>query len=168
MLFTLLPIIILGLFDRDVSDHMALRCRLSQKRVFAWPGCSFYVRYPELYATSRQRTQFNPWVFAGWLVNSVFHSAVIVLVVAASHGDGIGDGTGQNQGLWYSPFWEWHSTPFSLMTSFLAHALKVHGLARLYSSTCSGHFQAGARNQVLVLSPPHRYVTRSVPHYLLV
>lgn len=82
VLFTLLPVIVVGFFDRDVSDHMALR-------------------YPGLYATSRQRTQFNLWVFLGWLVNSVLHSIVVVVVVAFSHGDGIGDQTGQPQGLWY-------------------------------------------------------------------
>lgn len=82
VLFTLLPVIIVGFFDRDVSDRMALR-------------------YPGLYGTSRQRTQFNIWVFLGWLVNSVFHSVVVVVVIAFIHYDGIGDASGKNQGLWY-------------------------------------------------------------------
>jgi hypothetical protein len=59
-----------------------------------------YLRYPGLYATSRQRTQFNILVFLGWLVNSVFHSVVVVVVIALIHDQGIGDSTGKNQGLW--------------------------------------------------------------------
>jgi hypothetical protein len=42
-------------------------------------------------------------VFLGWLVNSVFHSVVVVVVIAFIHFDGVGDASGKNQGLWYLP-----------------------------------------------------------------
>jgi magnesium-transporting ATPase (P-type) len=120
VLFTLLPVIIVGFFDRDVSDRMALRYthththpalpRRAVPNVIAATAqrvlsllthhrCAS-LRYPGLYATSRQRTQFNILVFLGWLVNSVFHSVVVVVVIALIHDQGIGDATGKNQGLW--------------------------------------------------------------------
>lgn len=101
VLFTLLPVIILGLFDRDVSDHMALRyvSYVSLTRTTTYSLLLLY-SYPGLYATSRQQTQFNLWVFTGWLANSIFHSLVVVLAISFVHGEGVGDHTGQGQGLW--------------------------------------------------------------------
>ncbi|KAG5422396.1 DRS2 [Candida metapsilosis] len=60
VLFTVLPPIVMGVFDQFVSARQL-------------------VRYPQLYQLGQQRKFFNVPVFWSWIVNGFYHSAVIFL-----------------------------------------------------------------------------------------
>ena len=60
VLFTVLPPIVLGVFDQFVSARLL-------------------DRYPMLYQLGQQRKFFNVAVFWGWIINGFYHSAVIFL-----------------------------------------------------------------------------------------
>jgi len=60
VLFTVLPPIVMGVFDQFVSARQL-------------------VRYPQLYQLGQQRKFFNVAVFWSWIVNGFYHSAVIFL-----------------------------------------------------------------------------------------
>ncbi|KAI5961603.1 DRS2 [Candida pseudojiufengensis] len=60
VLFTVLPPIVLGVFDQFVSARLL-------------------DRYPQLYQLGQQRKFFNVAVFWSWIINGFYHSAVIFL-----------------------------------------------------------------------------------------
>ncbi|CAK9438939.1 uncharacterized protein LODBEIA_P31630 [Lodderomyces beijingensis] len=60
VLFTVLPPLVLGIFDQFVSARLL-------------------DRYPQLYQLGQQRKFFNVAIFWGWIINGFYHSAVIFL-----------------------------------------------------------------------------------------
>jgi len=81
VLFTLLPIIIVGLYNKEVND-------------------SLVYDYPMLYAAGQTRSKFNIKIFFGWLINSIFHASVMVLTVLFVYDNSVLDSSGQNLGVW--------------------------------------------------------------------
>eukprot|EP00817_Percolomonadidae_sp_ATCC50343_P006674 CAMPEP_0117423110 /NCGR_PEP_ID=MMETSP0758-20121206/3812_1 /TAXON_ID=63605 /ORGANISM="Percolomonas cosmopolitus, Strain AE-1 (ATCC 50343)" /LENGTH=1403 /DNA_ID=CAMNT_0005206127 /DNA_START=14 /DNA_END=4225 /DNA_ORIENTATION=+ len=59
--FTFLPIMALGIWDRDIS----------REKVYM---------FPQLYARGQQNVYFNFWNFLGWVLNAVWHSAVCFFI----------------------------------------------------------------------------------------
>ena len=59
--YTGLPILLLGVYDRDISQYMALR-------------------YPRLYREGPARAHFNLAVVTKWLVLALYHSVAVVVV----------------------------------------------------------------------------------------
>lgn len=59
--FTFLPIMALGIWDRDMPKKKVLM-------------------FPELYARGQQNVYFNAWNFMGWMANAIFHSAICFFI----------------------------------------------------------------------------------------
>ena len=73
--FSAIPVLIVGVFDRDLPD----------------PGLLH--EYPALYDDGLQNLDFKVSVFGGWFANALFHSFVCFLVpVLASHSGALPDG----------------------------------------------------------------------------
>ncbi|BDA43574.1 Phospholipid-transporting ATPase 3 [Coccomyxa sp. Obi] len=62
VIFTVLPPLIIGMFDQDVDRDMS---RL----------------YPGLYQAGPKNLYFRPWALAGWVVNAIFQAAVMFVMV---------------------------------------------------------------------------------------
>jgi phospholipid-translocating P-type ATPase (flippase) len=60
--FTAIPIMVLAVYDRDISDDVV-------------------EEFPELYSQGHNNSFFNMWVFLGWTANSIFHSAVSIIII---------------------------------------------------------------------------------------
>ncbi|KAL6053235.1 P-type phospholipid transporter, variant 2 [Balamuthia mandrillaris] len=83
ILFTFVPVLIIGLFDKDVHERMALQ-------------------FPQLYSEGRRNIHFNIKVFLGWLINSIYHSLLIFIITVVMYWENGGAMTwvGQSQGLY--------------------------------------------------------------------
>ncbi|PRP77783.1 putative phospholipid-transporting ATPase IA [Planoprotostelium fungivorum] len=96
VLFTLLPAVIFGIGDREVSDKMI-------------------EKFPELYRSGIQSKyvshdssqyhfiydlKFNNWTFWSWIVNAVFHSLLAFFIPYFAMRHDVIEANGQNLGLW--------------------------------------------------------------------
>eukprot|EP01114_Cavostelium_apophysatum_P018189 TRINITY_DN5572_c1_g1_i1.p1 TRINITY_DN5572_c1_g1~~TRINITY_DN5572_c1_g1_i1.p1 ORF type:complete len:1114 (-),score=288.91 TRINITY_DN5572_c1_g1_i1:44-3385(-) len=81
--FTSLPIIGYGIFDADVNDRML-------------------DEYPQLYKLGLIGYHFNLRVFAGWIINSIFHSLLIFGVPMLTLQHGTLNPNGETVDLWSS------------------------------------------------------------------
>ena len=70
ILFTGIPIIAFGSFDKDVSDDVVYR-------------------FPSLYSQGQANEIFNARRFAGWIANGIYHSCLIFFIVYCSEASGL-------------------------------------------------------------------------------
>lgn len=61
VIFTAFPIMVLAVYDRDISDDIV-------------------EEFPELYKQGHGEVFFNTWNFFGWVANSIYHSAVCFFI----------------------------------------------------------------------------------------
>lgn len=103
VIFTILPPLVIGIFDQFVSARML-------------------DRYPQLYQLGQQNYFFTPITFFYWVGNAFYHSVVLFAFTAlVFRGDHLQD-DGKNSGLWV-----WGTT------LYLAVLLTVLGKAALIS-----------------------------------
>ncbi|DBA01328.1 TPA: hypothetical protein N0F65_001833 [Lagenidium giganteum] len=75
IMFTSIPIVVLSILDRDVSDEMALK-------------------YPKLYYAGPRDEDLNKKIFSMWVVGAIFESIVITsMTLASMHNSGYNGGS---------------------------------------------------------------------------
>lgn len=75
--WTLLPVVAVGVFDKDVTDRMLLE-------------------HPQLYQTGIRRYYYNYRVFWGWVANAIYHSFICFWFVALTFRNQQPFGNGQS------------------------------------------------------------------------
>ncbi|CAH8518317.1 unnamed protein product [Heterobilharzia americana] len=80
VIFTAAPPMALGLFDRSCSVNNCLK-------------------YPELYRDTQASVSFNPKVFSCWIINSIYHSALLFWIPLAAFSTDSVYGNGQTSSL---------------------------------------------------------------------
>eukprot|EP01137_Pigoraptor_chileana_P033308 Opistho-2@23991 len=81
VLFTVLPPLAIGVFDRDVSAEMLMKV-------------------PQLYSIGQTNSRFNTRVFWGWCANAIFHSLLLFWLPLAACTQDVIFGNGQGSGMW--------------------------------------------------------------------
>ncbi|PKI85530.1 P-type phospholipid transporter [Malassezia vespertilionis] len=106
VLFTMMPTLVLGIFDQYLSAAML-------------------ERYPQLYG----QAFFTGWDIGMWMANAVYHSIVNFFLVTYAFYDTINDGQGQS-----AYYWIWGTTLyFTMLTTALGKAAVVSNLWTRYT-----------------------------------
>ncbi|GAA5846250.1 hypothetical protein JCM3766R1_000765 [Sporobolomyces carnicolor] len=110
VVFTVLPPIVLGVFDQFVGARML-------------------DRYPELYKLGQQNKFFSVTIFWQWIVNALVHSFVIYVVTVAIFWDGLALAQG-----WIGGQWVWGTTLYlSALLTVLAKAALISDIWTKYT-----------------------------------
>ncbi|ODV92113.1 hypothetical protein CANCADRAFT_22881 [Tortispora caseinolytica NRRL Y-17796] len=81
VVFTILPPFALGVFDQFVSARLL-------------------VRYPQLYRLGQRNVFFNRAAFSGWILNGLYHGALIFGLSVAAYKGNLALGSGKAADLW--------------------------------------------------------------------
>ncbi|GAA5915739.1 uncharacterized protein JCM6883_002941 [Sporobolomyces salmoneus] len=110
VVFTVLPPIVLGVFDQFVGARML-------------------DRYPELYKLGQQNKFFSVRIFWQWIINALVHSFVIYVVTVAIFWDGLALAQG-----WIGGQWVWGTTLYlSALLTVLAKAALISDIWTKYT-----------------------------------
>ncbi|GAA6019012.1 hypothetical protein JCM10207_006287 [Rhodosporidiobolus poonsookiae] len=110
VVFTVLPPIVLGVFDQFVGARML-------------------DRYPELYKLGQQNQFFSVRIFWQWIINALLHSFVIYCVTAAIFNQGLVLAQG-----WIGGQWVWGTTLYlSALLTVLAKAALITDIWTKYT-----------------------------------
>ncbi|GAA5828011.1 hypothetical protein JCM11251_005690 [Rhodosporidiobolus azoricus] len=110
VVFTVLPPIVLGVFDQFVGARML-------------------DRYPELYKLGQQNKFFSVWIFWQWIANALIHSFAIYCITAAVFNQGLILAQG-----WIGAQWVWGTTLYlSALLTVLAKAALISDIWTKYT-----------------------------------